>query len=276
MLGRLLRTLRLKSFKSSRIVKTKKHVYKIVWGPYASMLENEFLAFESGSSSDYFWHGFGCYYNRVFSLFLQIYLVRSERLYGRPSYEEMDNFILKLLERINDDAPYRPVLTTFEESRVDKLLGNLSNGNREYLIERTKDIYVPVTGAHGDFTDGNVRCDEKGAIYLIDWDRYRENGSVVSDILRLYLLRGWRILKDQGYDRGSFDPRIPMPIPNAVCSKLDALGCKKSDLGILAALSNLCFRRNDRIGLQKRLVKFDRILGEMREMVSKDKADGRR
>lgn len=217
------------------VLNTPQQVIKIAWGESAKLLTNrEFIADQQiNSSSSNIWHNHATFYRKRLKVG-GIIVASSPRLVRQASEAEIDEFAKHLLERIPSNISYQHWDKTLEQNSLSRMYEVMTKEQQDFINSTLQGVKLPITSAHGDLIDKNIWIDQNGKIKLIDWEYYREQGSVITDLLRLYSFRFKAKMK-----QSQFSPTLIKDI-NLPISFQKYMDIPISKLSLLAAITNVC------------------------------------
>lgn len=227
---RYLRAYRKKTF----VVFSNKNVFKIVWQESAELMEREFSLNEYVfSSKNSIWSSHATIYSKIFE-FSKITIASTSRLPQNASKDQIDTFAKYLLESIPLEVSYQVWWKTLDQDRLERMWKVLGDPYSKLIMSFLAHVKLPVTGAHGDFIDQNILLNHEKVVQIIDWEYWRPQGSVVTDLLRLYSIRHARNMKISEFSSNIFNE---FDLPHYFI-KYTNLSVKI--LSILAAITNVC------------------------------------
>lgn len=160
------------------------YVYKVAWGDGMLRLQTEFNALcDHSSIFDELAH----FYKPVFMT--DFFCVgRSLKLDSYISDSSCDRLVENLLKKMPEKLEYKEWDKTLKTTSLELIFNNISDASKFYIEEVLSGTKLPITGAHGDLIDSNLFFRD-GRVYIIDWEFYRNYGSIISDFLRYYMMK---------------------------------------------------------------------------------------
>jgi len=173
--------------KENLIFRGRYNVYKIV--PHSSRIpsmERESRAAKIHQDPRFIYYGLGVFYRPILKCESVGALYQARRIPRTPSNEEIEILAQTLLDR-TPAACHRAVwCETFDSHKFEAVWACMSEKQKKITNCLLGNLRIPVTGAHGDLAKNNIMVEDTGEIKIIDWEYFRERGSVVTDILYLY------------------------------------------------------------------------------------------
>ena len=244
------------------------YIKKTVWEENnIRLMGKEFLAEEYQS---YFpvWNGIGHYYKPHFfikgtTFFKKGLLVsKSRKLKENASEAEIDEIMKKLYGKIPAEAPKVLWSETMDKHFLKELLERLTEKQKLFIENKLSNTFLPVTGAHGDLKDEHFFKNSDNSFYIIDWEFFRPEGSIVTDILRLYSMRQMKHLKKRGIKISQYNPMLVLNHGLESCIDLSLVG-GKIEIALLTMITNCCIPSTG--CRKKRLQRFTRNISNIME-----------
>jgi hypothetical protein len=166
---------------------TKNYHYTIYYGNSTRLRKTLILA-NTKTKEELPWSRLNC--NNSMPLFVSsiFSVLREKRFYGglldRNMLAEYIETLVKYIPLINEKKHW---IDTFNKSYLNSIFLDLTENERDFIYETLRGIYLPVSGAHGNFNYKNLLKCDKNLVYINDWECFRENGSCVEDLCSLIL-----------------------------------------------------------------------------------------
>lgn len=172
---------------------------------------------------------------------------------------DCDRVILRLLDNVSDGCEYREWDKTLDQSALNIIMHNMSEDVRAFIDSALSGIKLPITGAHGDLIQQNF-LGSSYDVKIIDWEFYREHGSIVSDVLRYFMVKRSRFNGVSFLSPESLNVNL---LPNSLHKlvKLNSQFEIDTQLKVLGVIGNGTAFWNEELGV-KQAKKIDRFMSE--------------
>ncbi len=228
-----------------RIRKYSRDIKKMVWEENNLRLMGQEFAANQYQSYFPVWNGIGHYYEPSFFmkdrvLFKNGIMVSiSRKLYKQASLSEVDKIIKDLHEKIPSDSRKAIWSETLDKNFLARLFSRLTEKQKYFIENSLSKSFLPVTGAHGDLKDEHFFKDRDNKNYIIDWEFFRPEGSIITDILRLYSMRRIKELKKKEIKISQYDPMLVLKHGLDCCIDLSEIG-GEMEIALLTMITNCC------------------------------------
>lgn len=219
-------------------------VLKITWGFRARLQKNEQKARAAQGVAYTPLLPRGGFYNNLISC-RYFCLSCAKTLPKKPPPEESSIYVEKLVQQHSfqstEEIHWK---RTINSDCLEIFWNALQKDKARYEIEILLDhVYLPETGAHGDFCENQIMQDQYEEIRVIDWECWNSKGSFVNDILRFFSFRAHK-----EHCRSQFDPFLLLEHDWPYAPLERYLTLRQASL--LAAINNVCV-----------VSRFDRVAG---------------
>ncbi len=241
------------------------YIRKTVWKENKiKLMGKEFLAKDH---QNYFplWEGIGHYYEPIFFfkgriLFKNgILISKSNKLKKNASQSEIDEIVNKLYKKIPSDSKEVLWTETMDKILLNKLFERLTENQKLFIEKKLSRSFLPVTGAHGDLKDEHFFKDKDNKYYIIDWEFFRPEGSIVTDILRLYSMRQIEKLKKKGIRISQYNPMFVLEYGIESPIDLSSIG-GEIEIALLTMITNCCVTTGN---MNRRLERFTQSMNSI-------------
>ncbi len=159
--------------------------FKLALGQSVNTLKKEYHSSMHVISTDSVWSKSVLKYDCLVD-FKYLFCIHCRKMKRFAKLQEIDIFVQNILESLHSNLIYQPWHKTLNQKRFKTIWKILTSKQKKYVSSVLDGIYLPVTGAHGDFLDKNIMVDQDNKIKVIDWEYYRPHGSVVTDVINYY------------------------------------------------------------------------------------------
>ena len=249
-----------------RIKNYRNHIKKTVWDENnIKLMGKEFL---TKDYQNYFplWEGIGHYYEPRFFfkgriLFKNGILVsKSHKLKKNASQSEIDETVKKLYKKIPSDSLEVLWSETMDKNFLNKLFERLPENQKLFIEKKLSRTFLPVTGAHGDLKDEHFFKNQDNNCCIIDWEFFRPEGSIVTDILRLYSMRQMKKLKKKGIRISQYNPMLVLEYGIESPIDLSSIG-EEVEIALLTMITNCCIPSTG--NMNRRLERFTQSMNSI-------------
>jgi len=220
----------------------KKNVYKITWNGTAKLFDKELKLTNNSKFQSNIWFDFAITYRPVFKInnrFLRIIAGKSKKIDHSADQSQVDSFVWELLTLNLNQFDSIIWYESLDQLMFKNLIEYLPETKVNFIKSFLSEIYLPKTGSHGDLIDQNILYDYNSGVKIIDWEYFRPNGSLYTDILRLYSRRNEKDIAGQNYSKYNkqFDP-FCLPKHNFLELLQSKLKVSHNQLSLLSAITN--------------------------------------
>ncbi len=111
---------------------------------------------------------------------------RAPRVDGAiPNLRQCEHVSIRIAREASTDVKKCPWVETIDRRVAHGVLPALSSNAVEVVEATLANMWLPQTGAHGDFVPENILMCEDGNFTIIDWELFRSRGSHVVDACHL-------------------------------------------------------------------------------------------
>jgi len=217
----------------------KNNFYKVVWGQSRVLMENEELASKFIKKS--IWNNYAFFSKKIISVRPKVAIYKSRKLARNATVEESRILVNNLINRVQkldqkNKLAYKVWYETLDVHAFKEFWQLLDTKAIQHINDILASTKLPVTGAHGDLHHKNILVSDTMHKYLIDWEYFRINGSLITDILRF---NSWLVRKKYSKINPLYSPKILMNYkPHSFLNYRFNNDIYK--LSLLTAISNTC------------------------------------